>query len=81
VSRRVCNAGVYGAIVVGAAALDLRFFKDFVVVEKTTSLGLTFEVEASLVVSDDFQKERHISLGRGDVLARRVEQRSRPRAR
>ena len=76
------NTRLFGGIVVGAAALDLRFFKDFVVVEKTSSLGLEFRVEGSLVVTDDFVKERHVTLGRGDVLLKAVGRRSdRPGAR
>jgi hypothetical protein len=62
---------ISGSIVVGAAALDLASLKDFLLVEETSLPGLKFELDGALIVSEDFQKERRIPVGSGELKLRK----------
>jgi hypothetical protein len=56
---------------VGAAALDARFFNNFVVVEKSLLGGVPFAVRCELDVTKDWQSVRHIQVEQGDLVLRR----------
>lgn len=61
------NAVVRGSSLVGAAAVDASFFKNFIVIEKNESLGLPFDVSGDIVVTRDFVKERRIHVSMKDA--------------
>jgi len=47
-----------GSSKVGAAALDVKFFGGFLVIEKDESLGLKFEAKGEIIVTEDFEHGR-----------------------
>lgn len=53
---------VIGSIIVGAASLGSIFFRDFLTIEKYEFMGLKFNVDAEIVVTEDFEIERHLYL-------------------
>jgi len=57
-----------GTVEVGAGALDPDFLRDFVVVEKDTTLGLPFEAEGEIDVTKDFEHVRKINFGTNDFV-------------
>ena len=61
------KTSIRGSIAVGAAAVDASFFHGFMLVEKDESLGLPFDVMGDVVVSHDFEHERHIQIGMKDL--------------
>ncbi len=68
------NTRMSGSIAVGAAALDLRFFRDFIAVERGSLPGLELEVTAEIVVSEDFQTVRHIPIRMNDLILKKLPQ-------
>jgi|SRR6185437_2830077 len=61
------NAVITASSMVGAAAVDASFFKNFIVIEKNKSLGLSFDVSGDVVVTRDFVKERRIHVSMKDA--------------
>ena len=61
------NAVIRGSSLVGAAAVDASFFKNFIVIEKNESLNLPFNVSGDIVVARDFVKERRIRISMKDA--------------
>ena len=61
------NAVIRASSMVGAAAVDASFFKNFIVIEKNESLGLPFDVSGEIVVTRDFVKERRIHVSMKDA--------------
>ena len=61
------NAVIRASSLVGAAAVDVRFFKKFLVIEKNESLGLPFNVSGDIVVTRDFVRERRIRISMKDA--------------
>jgi hypothetical protein len=57
---------VKGSLIVGAAALDAKFFEHFLVVEKDESLGIPFDITGEVIVSKDFVSESRIKVGLKD---------------
>lgn len=66
------NTVIKGSSTVGAAALDPTFFRNFLVVEKNESLGIPFDVEGEVVVTQDFTTERRIKVGIKDLALKTV---------
>ena len=67
------NATIVGSSMVGSAAIDIKSLDDFVVVEKYEFMGLNFVVEAEIVVTQDFEKERQIHLKTEDLVIKRLQ--------
>lgn len=59
-------------VIVGAAALDARFFQDFVVIEKSSLGGMPFAVRCDVDVTKDWQSVRHIEVVQKDLVLRRT---------
>jgi hypothetical protein len=59
-------------VIVGAAALDARFFNNFVVIEKSSLGGVPFTVRCEVDVTKDWQSVRHIQVEQGDLVLRRL---------
>jgi hypothetical protein len=66
------NTSVKANVSVGAASLDARFFRKFVVVEKNESLGSPFSIQCDVIVTKDFQAQRHIQIGIGELVLKRI---------
>lgn len=66
------NTVIKGTSTVGAAAVDQSFFRGFLVVEKNESLGIPFDVEGEIVVTEDFTTERRIKVGIKDLVLKSV---------
>jgi hypothetical protein len=66
------NTAIKGTAMVGAAAVDQSFFRDFLVLEKNESLGIPFNVEGEVVVTADFKAERRIKIGAKDCLMKAI---------
>ena len=66
------NTVLKGSVVVGAAAVGRDFFKEFLVIEKNASLGLPFDVRGEIVVTEDFSKERRITIGIKDLVMKKT---------
>jgi hypothetical protein len=66
------NTKLTATVEVGAAALDAGFFRDFVVIEKSSLGGGPFAVRCEVVVTKDFKSERHIQIERNDLALRRT---------
>ncbi len=60
------NTKIEGSTIVAAAALDIDFFRDFVVVEKEGKAPNPFDVKGEIVVSKDFSHVRKIQVGMKD---------------
>ncbi len=58
-------------VIVGAAALDARFFQNFVVIEKSSLGGVPFAVRCEVDVTKDWQSVRRIQVNRGDLVLQR----------
>jgi hypothetical protein len=65
------NTVLKGSMVVGAAAVGRDFFREFLVIEKHESLGLPFDVQGEIVVTDAFANERRIRIGIKDLAMKR----------
>jgi hypothetical protein len=63
---------IIGSTIVGSAALGIDSLKDFIVIEKHEFMGLNFGIEAEIIVTTDFEKERHIRLETKDLMIKRV---------
>jgi hypothetical protein len=64
---------ISGSLAVGAAALDSRFFQNFLVIEKNESLGgLPFDVQGEIAVTADYITERRTKIGIKDLVLKRV---------
>jgi hypothetical protein len=61
------NTGIKASALVGAAALDAAYFRNFLQVEKNESLELPFKMTGEIVVTRDFVSERHIAISMRDV--------------
>ena len=61
------NAVVRASSLVGAAAMEAGFFKNFLVIEKNDSLGLPFDLSGDIVVTRDFVTERRIHISMKNV--------------
>jgi|GEM_PF-1454132 len=61
------NTAIEGSIGVGAAALEPSFLRDFLRIEKDESLGIPFNVQGEIVVSEDFEHERHLKVGKKEL--------------
>jgi len=59
-------------VIVGAAALDAGFFRNFAVVEKSSLGGVPFAVRCEVVVTKDWVNERHIQVEQRDLVLRRT---------
>jgi hypothetical protein len=66
------NTVIKGTSMVGAAAVDPRFFRGFLVVEKNESLGIPFDLEGEVIVTEDFTTERRIKVGIEDLVLKSV---------
>jgi len=66
------NTVIKASLEVGAAAVDPSFFRDFLVIEKDESLGVPFDVQGEIVVSEDFATERRIKIGINDFVMKNV---------
>src|SRR3990167_8209655 len=62
---------IRGSLLVGSAALDKFFFKDFLVIRKFEFMGLKFNVEGVVIVTEDFGKERRIKFGVKDLVLKK----------
>ncbi len=60
-------------MIVGAAALDSSFFRDFLTVEKSEPLGVPFDVRGEVIVTEDFVAQRRIRIGINSIAIREVE--------
>ena len=58
---------IKASLMVGSAALDNLFFGEFLVIRKYEFMGLKFNVDGIVVVTEDFQKERRIKLSMKDI--------------
>ena len=67
------NTKIDASTIVAAAAVDVEFFKGFVVVEKEQNIRNPFEVKGKIAVSKDFSNVRTIQVGTKDfaITARR----------
>lgn len=59
---------VFGSIIVGAASLGSNFFRNFLVIEKYEFMGLKFNVDVEIIVTEDFESERRIDLKMKDLI-------------
>jgi hypothetical protein len=66
------NTAVTGSLIVGAAALDRTFFRDFLVIEKDKSLEIPFDVQGEIVVTTDFATVRRIKIATKDLVMKKV---------
>ncbi|MGB9234562.1 MAG: hypothetical protein WCC04_09120 [Terriglobales bacterium] len=67
------NTDIEGTMIVGAAALDSSFFRDFLTVEKSEPLGVPFDVRGEVIVTEDFVAQRRIRIGINSIAIREVE--------
>ena len=61
------NTVVRASSLVGAAAVDPSFFKNFLIVEKNDSFRNPFEIRGEIVVTRDFVEERRIRVSMKDI--------------
>ena len=59
---------IIGSIIVGAASLGSNFFRDFLMIEKYEFMDLKFNVDAEIVLTEDFESERHVYLNMKDLV-------------
>ena len=63
------NTRISGSLAVGAAALDVDFFRDFMVVEvEDPPWGPPLDLSGEIIVTSDFLTERRIKLGKKDFV-------------
>jgi hypothetical protein len=62
------NTKFIGSLTVGSAALGIESLKDFIVIEKHEFMGLSFGIEAEIIVTQNFEKERRIRLKTEDFI-------------
>ena len=60
------DTSITGSVTVGAAALDCKFFKRFLVVEKSEPMGGHFDIQGEIIVTKDFVTSRRIKLEPSD---------------
>lgn len=65
------RTSIRGSAVVGAAAIDPNFFRDFIVIKKHDLQGVKFDIEVEVVVTEDFESERRIRLRMRELVLRR----------
>jgi hypothetical protein len=58
----------HGTLIVGAAALNQKYFTNFVIIDKDETLGLKFDVNMEIIVTEDFINERRIYLKSKDLI-------------
>lgn len=66
------NAVARGSSTVGAAAVAPTFFNDFMIVEKDESLGIPFDAQGEVVVTEDFTTERRIKIGIKEFVTKKM---------
>lgn len=66
------NSSIKASATVGAAAVSRAFFRDFLVVEKNESLGVSFDLQGEIVVTKDFIREKRIKIDSKDFSTRAV---------
>jgi len=66
------NTVIKASSTVGAAAVDPSFFRNFLVVEKNESLGIPFDVEGEVVLTEDFTAEKRVKVGVKDLVMKTV---------
>ncbi len=66
------NTKLTATVIVGAASLDARFFHNFAVIEKSSLGGVPFTVRCEVVVTQDFESERHIQIEQRNLVLRRT---------
>jgi hypothetical protein len=64
------NTKIDGSTIVAAAALDIDFFRDFIVIEKEKKARNPFDVKGEVIVSKDFSHVRKIQVGMKDFVVR-----------
>ena len=69
------NTEIKASSTVGAAALDPRFFRDFLIVEKSGSLSVPFDIRGEVVVTEDFTAERRIRVEMKDFALKELARR------
>ncbi|MGA2086665.1 MAG: hypothetical protein ABSG60_14235 [Terracidiphilus sp.] len=62
------TTSIKALVTVGAASLDAKFFRRFVVIEKNGSLGVPFSVRCDVIVTKDFKTERHIEVAPKELI-------------
>ena len=65
------NTKIVGAVTVGAAALNVSFFSDFIVVRQHEFRGTKFDADMVIVVTEDFETNRRIRFGLKDLILRK----------
>lgn len=66
---------ITGSSVVGAAALSTNSLNNFVIIEKNEFMDLKFDIEADVVVTENFEKERTIHLKMNELILRKSQNR------
>jgi len=61
------NSVIKASSTVGAAAVDPSFLRGFLVVEKNEALGIPFDIEGELVLTEDFKTEKRVKVGVKDL--------------
>jgi hypothetical protein len=59
---------IKASIIVGAAALNPDFFRDFLIIEKDESWSGHFEMQGEVIVTRDFEHERRIKVTAKDFV-------------
>ncbi len=65
------NTRITASAVVGAAALDSRYFRSFIVIQKAPEKGLDFAISGTIWATEDFTTTREIQLKTTDVVLRK----------
>lgn len=60
-----------GSSIVGSAALGIESLQDLIVIEKYEFMGLSFGIEAEIIVTQDFEKDRHIHLKKENLMIKK----------
>jgi hypothetical protein len=66
------NTDIRATVIVGAAALDPSFFRDFLIIEKGKPLGVPFDIEGTVIVTEDFESQKQIKIGVKDLAIREI---------
>lgn len=64
------EASIKGGILVGAAAIDEATLNSMFVVREDKTYGIPLCVEGEIIVTEDFERDRHIAIGTGNVVLR-----------
>lgn len=65
------NTKIRGSIRVASAAVGWDFFRDFIVIRKFEFMDMKLSAEGVVILTEDFEKERRISLSTKDLLLRK----------